>query len=167
VAEVPETADAFSPEERRLLRLLEQRQAPDPDLREAHLRLDAIRRERWTRERLERFPIAQALADPHRRGLVILGDPGSGKSTLLQFLALVFAQGPEAAERQLQVRGPDAARRRCASRPPWRWASSRPCTTAPTWPNRSPGLLETEREPVALDGLYAALGSLAEAPELD
>jgi HEAT repeat protein len=110
VAEVPETADAFSPEERRLLRLLEQRQAPDPDLREAHLRLDAIRRERWTRERLERFPIAQALADPHRRGLVILGDPGSGKSTLLQFLALVFAQGPEAAERQLQVRGPDAAR---------------------------------------------------------
>jgi hypothetical protein len=138
VAAVPEAADSFTPEERRLLKLLEERRVPDAELREAQLRLDALRHQRWTHERPERFPIAAALADPDKRGLVILGDPGSGKSTLLQFLALVFAQGPEAAERQLQVRGPDAARRRCASRPPWRWASSRPCTTAPTWPSASP-----------------------------
>jgi hypothetical protein len=32
---------------------------------------------------------------------------------------------------------------------------------------RIAALLESEREPRALDGLYAALGSLAEAPELD
>ncbi|GAB4199491.1 MAG: hypothetical protein OHK0022_19760 [Roseiflexaceae bacterium] len=114
VAEVPEAADAFTPEERRLLSLLEEEQArgrrTDEALREAHLRLDAIRRERWTRERLERFPLGQALRDPLKRGLVILGDPGSGKSTLLQFLALVFARGPEAVAQHLHIQGPDADR---------------------------------------------------------
>ncbi|HEU4323517.1 MAG TPA: HEAT repeat domain-containing protein, partial [Roseiflexaceae bacterium] len=114
VAEVPERADAFTPEERRLLKLLDEERADgragEAALREASLRLDALRRERWTRDRLERFPIAKALADPQQRGLVILGDPGSGKSTLLHFLALSFAEGPDVAAARLQVGGADADR---------------------------------------------------------
>jgi NACHT domain/HEAT repeats len=114
VAEVPEAADAFTPEERRLLRLLEEAEhgdrGNDDEIREAQLRLDAIRRERWTKDRLERFPISQALADPNQRGLVILGDPGSGKTTLLQFLALVFAQGPQQVTAHLKLSGSDADR---------------------------------------------------------
>jgi hypothetical protein len=93
VSEVPEGADVFTPEERSVLRLMEEGGRED-DVREAQLRLDALRRERWTKERIDRLPIAEALRDPARRGLVVLGDPGSGKTTLLQFLALIFARGP-------------------------------------------------------------------------
>ncbi|GAB4191611.1 MAG: hypothetical protein OHK0022_05440 [Roseiflexaceae bacterium] len=114
VAEVPEAADAFTPEERRLLKLLEERRdggwINKTELREAELRLDALRRERWNGKQLQRFPIAQALHDPLKRGLVILGDPGSGKSTLLQFLALSFAEGPDVAAQRLGVQGADADR---------------------------------------------------------
>jgi HEAT repeat protein len=110
VAAVPEAADAFTPEERRLLKLLEERHLPDAELREAQLHLDAIRHHRWTHERPERFPIAQALSDRDKRGLVILGDPGSGKSTLLHLLALLFAQGPQAVAKHTPARGADADR---------------------------------------------------------
>ncbi len=110
VAALPEAGDAFAPEERRLLRLLEERRAPDAELREARLRLDALRQERWTHERPERFPITQALGDADKRGLVILGDPGSGKTTLLHFLALLFAQGPQAVALHTPARGTDAER---------------------------------------------------------
>ena len=114
VAEVPEAADEFSPEERRILRLVEEAEregrARPEDLREAYLRLDALRRERWTKDHLERFPIAEALQNPKRHGLVILGDPGSGKTTLLNFLALVFARGPQAVAEHLQITGSEADR---------------------------------------------------------
>ncbi|HEU4325871.1 MAG TPA: HEAT repeat domain-containing protein [Roseiflexaceae bacterium] len=114
VAALPERADAFTPEERRLLKLLDEERvdgrADEAALREAALRLDALRRGRWTHDRLERFPIAEALVDPQQRGLVILGDPGSGKSTLLHFLAFSFAEGPEVAAARLQVGGADADR---------------------------------------------------------
>lgn len=114
VAEVPESADEFTPEERRVLRWMEEEgdgfDAYSPDLREAQMRLDALRRERWTKDRLERFPIADALKDPKRRGLVILGDPGSGKSTLLHFLALIFARGPHAVSEYLKLTGEEADR---------------------------------------------------------
>ncbi len=114
VAEVPESADEFTPEERRILRCLENDDGEgltDTDeLQEAHMRLDALRRDRWTEERLERFPIAEALSDPERRGLVILGDPGSGKSTLLNFLALVYARGPEAVKEYLDLDGDEGNR---------------------------------------------------------
>ena len=109
VAEVPEAADVFTPEERHLLRLLEEG-GREEELREAQLRLDALRRDRWTKERLERFPIADALRDPQRNGLVILGDPGSGKTTLLHFLGLVFARGPQDAVQHLGLAGPEADR---------------------------------------------------------
>jgi hypothetical protein len=102
VSEVPEGADVFSPEERSLLRLIEG-EGREEEIREAQLQMDALRRERWTRERVERFPIAEALQDPRSRGLVILGDPGSGKSTLLQFLALVFGRGPESVRKHLDL----------------------------------------------------------------
>ena len=113
VAEVPESADEFTPEERRVLRALDGADEENIDaseLREAQLRLDALRRERWTKERLERFPISDALKDPARRGLVILGDPGSGKSTLLNFLALVFARGSQAVKEYLGIDGIEAER---------------------------------------------------------
>ena len=122
VAEVPEIADAFSPEELRVLRLLDKERErhggklderddnDDEELREARLHLDALRRERWTRDKVKRFPIGEALKDAEQRGLVILGDPGSGKTTLLQFLALVFAHGPERVADHLPVSGPDADR---------------------------------------------------------
>jgi hypothetical protein len=101
VAEVPDAADDFTPEERRMLRLLEE-EADEPALREARLTLDRHQRERWTQDRLERFPITEALQDSNRQGLVILGDPGSGKTTLLNFLALIFAQGPQAVQQHFQ-----------------------------------------------------------------
>jgi HEAT repeat protein len=109
VSEVPEGADVFTPEERSVLRLMEEGGRED-DVREAQLRLDAMRRERWTRERIERFPIAEALRNPAQRGLVILGDPGSGKTTLLQFLALIFARGPEDVAKHLQLGDSDLGR---------------------------------------------------------
>ncbi|HLE30826.1 MAG TPA: hypothetical protein VI793_22065 [Anaerolineales bacterium] len=117
VAEVPEAADEFTPEERRVLRHLEEREREgrddkqrDAEARELYLRLDAAQRERWSRERLERFSIAESLKNAERRGLVILGDPGSGKTTLLHFAALVFAQGPETVAKHLGVTGGEADR---------------------------------------------------------
>lgn len=111
VAEVPDAADDFSPEERRLLRLLDEGgQTRADELREARLHLDAIRRERWTSEQLKRFPIGETLRDPARRGLVILGDPGSGKTTLLQFLALIYARGPAAVATYLGITDAEAER---------------------------------------------------------
>ncbi len=115
VAHVPESADTFTPEEQRILRLLEESsqlrdEQKEQELREAYLHLDAIKRERWARERLERFPISKVLSDPQQRALVILGDPGSGKTTLLQFLALVFARGPEHVYKHLHLQGKDAER---------------------------------------------------------
>ncbi|HRF48815.1 MAG TPA: HEAT repeat domain-containing protein [Anaerolineales bacterium] len=113
VANVPER-DEFTAEERRLLRDLEGAEAAERGdslrlVREAQLHLESLRRERWSRDRLERFPIAEALAATDRPGLVILGDPGSGKTTLLTFLARVFAQGPDAVREHLQLTGPAAA----------------------------------------------------------
>jgi predicted NACHT family NTPase len=110
VAEVPEVADAFTPEEKLLLRLLDEQGGREAELREAQLRLDTLHRERWTHERLERFPIGDALRDPQRHGLVMLGDPGSGKTTLLQFLALVFAHGPARVAEHMPVSGIEADR---------------------------------------------------------
>lgn len=115
VAHVPEAADTFTPEEQRILRLLEESsqqrdELKEQELRDAYLHLDAIKRERWARERLERFPISKVLSDPQQRALVILGDPGSGKTTLLHFLALVFARGPEHVQKQLHLQGKDAER---------------------------------------------------------
>jgi energy-coupling factor transporter ATP-binding protein EcfA2 len=114
VTNVPEH-DEFTPEERRLLRALEEAERGEShiqpvELREAQLHIDALRRERWTKDRQERFPIAKALQSPERHGLVILGDPGSGKSTLLKFLALVFARGSTAVAEHLKITGAESLR---------------------------------------------------------
>ena len=96
VAEVPEAADTFSADERRLL--LEAEGRGEAAAAELALHLDSLRLERWRREgreretRLQRRSIGEIVADPTQRGLVILGDPGSGKTTLLRYLALVNAQ---------------------------------------------------------------------------
>jgi hypothetical protein len=100
VAEVPEAADTFSADERRLLLEAEGR---SDDARAGMLvHLDALRLQRWKaeargrqgrQEPLQRCSIHQTLADPNQRGVVILGDPGSGKTTLLHFLALSQAGG--------------------------------------------------------------------------
>ncbi len=45
--------------------------------------------------RLERPSITDAIKDPSRRGVVILGDPGSGKTTLLQHVSLTLAKEPD------------------------------------------------------------------------
>ena len=102
VAEVPEAADAFSVDERRLLLELES-EGQGPKLYEEKRRdltdqLDSLRRERWSRTLPDRKPIADALHRADQRALVILGDPGSGKTTLLHFLALIYARS-RAAER--------------------------------------------------------------------
>lgn len=108
VAEVPEAADSFSVEERRLLLEADDR---DPKGKDELLRqLDVLRRERWGRSIPERKSIAAALYHRDQRAFVILGDPGSGKSTLLHFLALVHAQGSETAANRLEIDAVEADR---------------------------------------------------------
>jgi hypothetical protein len=102
VAEVPEAADAFSVDERRLLLELES-QGERPESYEEKRRdltdqLDSLRRERWSQTLPDRKPIADALHRVDKRALVVLGDPGSGKTTLLHFLTLIYARS-RAAER--------------------------------------------------------------------
>ncbi|MBE2264231.1 MAG: NACHT domain-containing protein, partial [Burkholderiaceae bacterium] len=102
VADVPEAADTYSADERRLL--LEAEEDGRYERSELIAHLDAMRLERWRSEarkerkqatKLERRSISEVLNDETRRGLVILGDPGSGKSTLLHYLALTAAEyGP-------------------------------------------------------------------------
>ena len=108
VAEVPEAADSFSVEERRLLLEAEEK-APEVK-RELLSQLDAFRRERWGRTLPERKSIAAALYQRDRHAFVILGDPGSGKSTLLHFLALVHARGQETASKRLEIDPSEADR---------------------------------------------------------
>ncbi|MCP4655667.1 MAG: NACHT domain-containing protein, partial [bacterium] len=100
VAEVPEAADAFSVDERRLLLELEEEQdrRGDEQRRDLLDQLDALRRERWSRTLPERKAIADALLRGGQHACVVLGDPGSGKTTLLHFLTRVYARGV-AAER--------------------------------------------------------------------
>jgi len=108
VAEVPEAADSFSVDERRLLLEVDER---DPKAKDELLRqLDALRRERWGRSIPARKSIAAALYQRDQRAFVILGDPGSGKSTLLHFLALVHACGTETAARRLEIDAAEADR---------------------------------------------------------
>ncbi len=108
VAEVPEAADSFSVDERRLLLEVDER---DPKVKDELLRqLDALRRERWGRSIPERKSIAAALYQRDQRAFVILGDPGSGKSTLLHFLALVHARGAETAAMRLEIDATEADR---------------------------------------------------------
>ena len=105
VAEVPEAADAFSVEERRLLlELKDEEGRVDPEReRDLMSQLDALRRERWSRTLPDRRSIAETLHDPEQRAFVILGDPGSGKTTLLHYLALAYARGAESAANRLGV----------------------------------------------------------------
>lgn len=108
VSEVPEAADAFSVEERRLLLEVDDK-APEAR-RELMSQLDTLRRERWSRTLPERKPIAETLRQRDRRGVVILGDPGSGKTTLLHFLALVYARGATVASERLGLDASEADR---------------------------------------------------------
>jgi len=108
VAEVPEAADVFSVEERRLL-LEGEHQDPEAR-RELFRQLDALRRERWSVKIPERKSICQALHAGEKRACVILGDPGSGKTTLLHLLALVYAKGPDVVQRRLGVPAAEADR---------------------------------------------------------
>jgi hypothetical protein len=75
VAEVPEAADSWSAEERRLLLAAEGRD--EGGQRELLRELDTLRRERWSRQIPERRPLAEALLARDRKAFVILGDPGS------------------------------------------------------------------------------------------
>ncbi len=107
VAEVPEAADSFSVEERRLLLETER----DPQARDELLRhLDSLRRERWSRSLPERKSIAAALYHKDQRAFVVLGDPGSGKTTLLHFLAFVHARGADEASKRLEIAAAEADR---------------------------------------------------------
>lgn len=96
VADVPDAADAYSAEERRLL--LEAEARGQRDTEELRVNLDSIRYERWRAEgraghaRFERRSIEASITGAGRPGVVILGDPGSGKSTLLRYLALCAAR---------------------------------------------------------------------------
>jgi Effector-associated domain 7/NACHT domain len=96
VADVPEAADTYSAEERRLL--LEAEGRGERVREELALHLDVLRAERWNRQarqdmaRLQRRSIQEILDNPAQRGVVILGDPGSGKTTLLQYQALRTAR---------------------------------------------------------------------------
>jgi len=112
VAEVPEAADAFSIEERRLLLEVDEEADERHEQKRQELlrQMDALRRERWSRTLPERQSIAQTLHSQDRRAFVILGDPGSGKSTLLRLLALVYAKGPESVTHTLDVAASDADR---------------------------------------------------------
>jgi hypothetical protein len=102
VGEVPEAADTFSVEERRLLLEVEDK---DENAKQELLRhMDTLRRERWSRTKtIERKSISETLFKKDQLAFVILGDPGSGKSTLLHFLALVYARGAEAIQSKLKA----------------------------------------------------------------
>ncbi len=95
VADMPEAADIYSVDERRILLEAE---APGMHDGNARRQLDSLRIERLRDEsrrsnaRLVRRSIGEAVADPSRPSLVILGDPGSGKTTLLHYLALRAAR---------------------------------------------------------------------------
>ncbi len=107
VVDVPDAADAYSADERRVLLEAGARGMPEDDMRR---QLDSLRVERRREEgrrgeaRLVRRSIEDAVAEPGRPGLVILGDPGSGKSTLLHYLAL------RAAKEGLRETGQEAPR---------------------------------------------------------
>ena len=96
VADVPEAADTYSAEERRLL--LEAEERGKYAREELALHLDTLRAERWNRQsrqdavRLQRRSIQETLGDATQQGVVILGDPGSGKTTLLHYQALRAAR---------------------------------------------------------------------------
>ena len=96
VADVPEAADTYSAEERRLLLEAERQGALARE--ELSMHLDALRAERWNRQarkdstRLQRRSIQELLDDHTQRGVVILGDPGSGETTLLHYQALRAAR---------------------------------------------------------------------------
>jgi hypothetical protein len=102
VADVPEAADTYSAEERRLLASAKASTPPSEerglDGDALGIQLDSLRYQRW-KERarqpakaLPRRSIQEILTDPAQRGVVILGDPGSGKTTLLHYLALQSAR---------------------------------------------------------------------------
>jgi hypothetical protein len=99
VADVPEAADTYSAEERRLLLEVEGR--GERAREELALHLDVLRAERWNRQaqqdmaRLQHRSIQEILDNPAQRGVVILGDPGSGKTTLLHYQALRTARASE------------------------------------------------------------------------
>lgn len=96
VGEIPDAADAFSADERRLLAEFEL--ADEPTRHELLGLLDDRRYQRWRQLQAEAAPlwqrqsIVESLAG-RTAPLVLLGDPGSGKSTLLQLLALRAASG--------------------------------------------------------------------------
>lgn len=98
LADIPDEADTYSEEERRLL--AEARLRSDGNRareQELELELDSLRRRRW-RSPSARGREAASLrrggrGDRELSGGVILGDPGAGKTTLLQFLALCAATG--------------------------------------------------------------------------
>ncbi|MCW1969327.1 MAG: NACHT domain-containing protein, partial [Anaerolineae bacterium] len=98
VADVPDAADTYSADERRLL--VEANEKGESARWETAMHLDTLRLQRWKREarntteRLQRRSIQEVMRDPAQPGLVILGDPGSGKSTLLHYLALRAAKKP-------------------------------------------------------------------------
>jgi energy-coupling factor transporter ATP-binding protein EcfA2 len=108
VAEMPDAADSFSADERRILQEADGRDAQDRD--ELLRNLERFRRDRWSRSLPERKPISAALYQSDQRAAVILGDPGSGKTTLLHFLALVHARGSEVAAETLAISAAEADR---------------------------------------------------------
>ncbi len=101
VGEVPEAADTFSVEERRLL--LEIDDKDEKAKQDLMHHMDTLRRERWSRTSIDRKSITDALLEQDQRAFVILGDPGSGKSTLLHLLALVYAKGIDAIKKHLKA----------------------------------------------------------------
>ena len=99
LADIPDEADTYSEEERRLL--VDTRQRLRGDEREAQeeqelvLQLDSLRLQRWRTQHQRDHgssPLRRELRSERLiSGGVILGDPGAGKTTLLQFLALCAA----------------------------------------------------------------------------
>ncbi len=93
VADIPNAADTYGPDERRLLAVETSPQAQD----ELLAQMDALRLERWRTDArrgsasIQRASISSIL----KTALVVLGDPGAGKTTLLHYLALCAARGPE------------------------------------------------------------------------